>query len=197
MTRTHPSLVLLPCAVLGGIAPALRGGAMAMLLACASGPQPTTPAPQPEQRAPLRSLDEPEAIALIERLLREAKLRPVAGWQVALPERAAFEVDLRLGDTGFGIEWVSAQDRTRYGELLPAPGPGGQLRLLNGAEDARPKPLILVLDHESYRFASRDRSHTAQLHAASPDGDDVRDLEQRLRRDLMDFLEYARSQYRL
>jgi hypothetical protein len=54
-----------------------------------------------------------------------------------------------------------------------------------------------VLDHESYRFASHDRSHTAELHATSPDAGQVRDLEQRLRRDLMDFLEYARSQYRL
>jgi hypothetical protein len=181
MIRTHRRL--LPCA--------------ALLLACASGPAPATFAPRPESSAPLRSLDEPEAIALIERLLREAKLRPVPGWQVALPERDAFEVDLRLGDTGFGIEWVSAQDRTRYGRLLPSPGPGGQLRLLSGAENARPKPLILVLDHESYRFASHDRPHAAELHAANPDADQVRDLEQRLRRDLMDFLEYARSQYRL
>jgi hypothetical protein len=172
-------------------------GIALLLVACASTPQPAPRAPEPQTRAPLRSLDEPEAIALIERLLREAKLHPIAGWQVALPERAAFEVDLRLGDTGFGIEWVSAQDRTRYGELLPAPGPGGQLRLLSGAPDVRPKPLILVLDHESYRFASRAGSHSAKLQAASPDDVQARDLEQRLRRDLMDFLEYARSQYRL
>lgn len=169
----------------------------ALLLGCAAGPAPAPRAPQPIARAPLRSLDEQEAIALIERLLREAKLHPIAGWQVDLPKRAEFEVDLRLGDTGFGIEWVSAQDRTRYGELLPSPGPGGQLRLLSAGQDARPQALILVLDHESYRLPTRDGSHTAQLHAHSPDDAQVRDLEQRLRRDLMDFLEYARSQYRL
>jgi hypothetical protein len=168
-----------------------------LLLACASVPQP--PAPAPEALAPtkFRSLDEGEAIALLERMLREAKLRPIPGWQVALPKRTDFEVDLRLGDTGFGIEWVSAQDRTRYGSLLPAPGPGGQLRLLSGAEGERKPALILVLDHESYRFVERDPAKTAVLQARPPDDAQMRDVEHRLRRDLTDFLEYARSQYRL
>jgi hypothetical protein len=169
----------------------------AVLIACASGPQAAQPPPEALEPANLRSLDEGQAIALLERLLLEEKLRPVPGWQIALPKRADFEVDLRLGDTGFGIEWVSAQDRSRYGSLLPAPGPGGQLRLLSGAEGEQKPALILVLDHESYRFVARDRAPTAHLHARPPDDAQVRDVEQRLRRDLTDFLVYARSQYRL
>ena len=62
-------------------------------------------------------------------------------------------------DTDFGIEWVSEEDRERYGGLLPAPDPHGQLRLLTGAgSDPQGRPLILVLDHETYRFASRARN---------------------------------------
>jgi hypothetical protein len=168
-----------------------------LLAACASGPQPAPPPPEALQTSKLRSLDEGEALALIEELLREAKLQPVAGWHVAIAKRGELEVDLRLGDSGFGIEWVSAQDRNRYGSLLPAPGPGGQLRLLSGTKDDKPQALILVLDHESYRFPERSSGHTAELHRPRGDDAQVRDVEQRLRRDLSDFLEYARSQYRL
>jgi hypothetical protein len=179
------------------VANLLRVLLAALLLACASGPRPTAPPPEALEPAKLRSLEEGQAIALLERMLHEEKLRPVPGWQVALPKRTDFEVDLRLGDTGFGIEWVSAQDRNRYGSLLPAPGPGGQLRLLSGAEGEQKPALILVLDHESYRFVERDAAPTAELRARSPDDAQVRDVEQRLRRDLTDFLEYARSQYRM
>src|SRR5688572_9702194 len=68
--------------------------------------------------APLRSLDEGAALALIDELLREARWHPVASWRVAVPPRNELEVDVRLGDTDFGIEWVSADDRSRYGKLL-------------------------------------------------------------------------------
>ena len=113
----------------------------------------------------LRSLEENDAISLI-------------------------DGHVRLGDTSFGIEWVSAEDRARYGALLPAPTPDGQLQLLTGAgNDAQVRPLILVLDHQSYRFASR-RVQIEGIH-------DLHEVEAQLRRDLTDFIEYARSQYRL
>jgi hypothetical protein len=138
----------------------------------------------------LRSLKESDAIALIDELLREARWQPVPSWTVEVPPYAELEVDVRLGDTSFGIEWVSEEDRERYGGLLPAPDPDGQLRLLTGAgSDPQGRPLILVLDHETYRFANQ--------HAQVEGIHDLHDAEELLRRDLTDFIEYARSQGRL
>lgn len=174
----------------------------AVLIACASAPSPpaaraTHAAKDERSGAILHSIEEREAVALIEDLLREATLRPVQGWRVALPRRGAFEVDLRLGDTAFGVEWVSEQDRSRYGDVLPAPGPEGQLRLLTAPEGGARGAQILVLDHETYRVLASDGASAGRSRAGSLRGEQTRELEQRLRRDLTDFIEYARSQYRL
>jgi hypothetical protein len=125
---------------------------------------------------------------LLDRLLLEQRQQPIEGWRVRLPERADFEVDLRLGDTRFGVEWVSPADRATLGASLPEPDPSGQLRVVRGEAASEPA-LILLLDDRSYRLAQRD--------AAEPAGERERELEDRLRRDLHDFIDYAHSQYSL
>ena len=166
------------------------------LAGCASGAAPVRPAAKPAAPEPLRSFGERDAVAIIDGLLREAHLQPVAGWTVVLPQHKRFEVDVRLGDSDFGIEWVSADARARDGYLLPQPDPTGQLRLLTGAAETSQRALILLLDHATYRF-----TETQTLAAAPSESGveeyDLHDAEQRLRRDLTDFVEYARSQYRL
>jgi hypothetical protein len=159
------------------------------LMACASGPRPA-PAARASIAPDLQSLDETRALALIDELLLEAEQEPLSrDWKVALPPRGGLDVDLRLGHSEFGIEWVSDQDRLAYGNRLPAPDPNGQLRLLR-ADDGHGQPvLILLLDHESYRFA-RDAE------AAREVGDE-RDVKQRLRRDLQDFIEYTKTKIAL
>jgi hypothetical protein len=160
---------------------------MIALLAAACGSFSERARPAHAEAPQLHSLNENEAIALIDELLREAHWQPVPDWTVAVPPRAELEVDVRLGDSGFGIEWVSEEDRGRYGELLPYPDPAGQLRLLSGAEaDPNERVLILVLDHETYRFVPHP--------SFGDDALDHQDVEQQLRRDLTDFIEYARSQ---
>jgi hypothetical protein len=160
---------------------------------CAASATSARPETKPAPASALRSFGENEAVAIIDGLLRERHMRPVTGWTVTLPARTHFEVDLRLGDTDFGIEWVSAEDRTRDGDLLPAPDPSGQLRLLASAAGAHQRALILVLDHETYRFT--DAQHAALApNLSGAEEYDLHDAEQRLRRDLTDFVEYARSQ---
>jgi hypothetical protein len=161
---------------------------VASLSACASGPR---PAPARARALPeLQSLDEARALRLIDELLVEAEQQPRnERWTVELEPRAGLDVDVRLGHSGFGIEWVSDQDRLAYGARLPAPDPEGQLRLLH-ADDGHGQPvLILLLDHESYRFAGDAR-------AARELGDE-RDVRQRLRRDLQDFIDYTKTQVAL
>jgi hypothetical protein len=134
----------------------------------------------------LESLDERVATDLLDRLLREAKQEPVQGWVVTLADSREIDVDRRLGTSTFGIEWVSPQDRVRYGTALPAPDPGGQLRLVTGSGEAGAKALILLLDHESYRFGVSER--------ALVPGEPPPVIARRLRRDLLDFLSYTAGQ---
>lgn len=162
-------------------------GACALLFAlgaCASAPALSASRAASPQRIELRELPEPAALSLLDRLLLEQRQLPVAGWKVLLPARTDFEVDLRIGESRFGVEWVSPRDRELYGAALPEPDPGGQLRLLRAAA-AGEQPLILLLDDRNYRLALGGR-------VSEEEG--ARELEQRLRRDLGDFLQYARGQ---
>jgi hypothetical protein len=160
---------------------------LAALAGCAGAARPPR---TPSAGAELQSLDEARALGLIDELLVEAEQHPTSqDWQVELPARGDLDVDVRLGQSEVGIEWVSDSDRHAYGDRLPHADPEGQLRVLR-ADDGRGQPaLILVLDHEAYRFV-RDPRSGGQLA-------DEHDVEQRLRHDLLDFIEYAKSQYPL
>ena len=140
----------------------------------------------------MRSLDEGGALALIDELLREARWQPVPSWHVALPPRARARSRRAARRHRLRRSSGSArEDRNRYGQLLPPPGPAGQLRLLTApSATRRGRALILVLDHESIASPCARRWPPRRSH-------DRHDVEQQLRRDLTDFIEYARSQYRL
>ena len=148
-------------------------------LACACGsserrsldrPKPTL-VPMPESRA----------LELIDGWLTESAWIGRPGWVVAISDRAHLEVDLRLGNSNFGIEWVSDEDRDRYGSALPPPAPEGQLRLFHSKDGAQ----VLILDQEVYR-SPRERTLDRSMVLS--------DAEMRLRRDLMDFIAYVERQ---
>jgi hypothetical protein len=163
-----------------------RWSRVALLLlvnACASAPRAS--APTRADTPAMRSFDESEALELIDGWLAEERLRGLPGWHVELSGRDELDVDLRLGTSSFGVEWVSADDRRRHGGALPSPGPGGQLRLLRGGHDG--SALILLLDHESYRYADRDGSDATEAVEGL-------DAERKLRQDLLDFLRYVKNQ---
>ncbi len=139
---------------------------------------------EPEQ---LSALPESQAIALIDDCLAQARLTPKPGWAVQLPQHAGdLSVDIRVGVAPVGIEWVSQADREQYGRTLPPPDPSGQLRVMQAKDGA----LILLLDQASYRF---ERSGP-QAWVASRDLDSTED---RLKRDVQDFIAYVKSQYPL
>jgi hypothetical protein len=162
-------------------APLVGATLLCVLSACATAPRPAPRDPAPRE---LHALAEPAALSLIDRLLIEQRQLPAFGWQVRLAERTDFEVDVRLGESRFGIEWVSAGDRALAGAVLPEPDPSGQLRVVSALERSEPA-LILVLDDRSYGVARDPRASLAESE---------RTLEQRLRQDLHDFVAYAQSQ---
>jgi hypothetical protein len=134
----------------------------------------------------LQSLTETRAIELIREVLGEVGLGYERSWPIRIGSGQALQVDVRLTETPFGIEWISPQDRVDHGAALPDPDPDGQLRIVpGGGPDGQAQ--VLVLDHRSYRYDPRREN----VDRGAPG---FRDVESRVRRDLRDFLEYVRGQ---
>ena len=140
----------------------------------------------PSEPANVRTLDENRALELIAEVLAEESVAPGAAWSSDIGHPEPLAVDLRLASSTYGIEWMSPQDRADFGEAIPEPDPGGQLRIVpgGGADDGAQ---ILILDHSSYEFAN-EREHVQRGVPAA------RESEERLRRDVRDFLHYVRGQ---
>jgi hypothetical protein len=134
----------------------------------------------------LLTLDEGRALEIVSEVLSEAGLTESGGWSIQLATDTPLEVDVRLGSTRFGIEWLSEQDRVDLGQAVPPPAPDGQLRIAPGVGDDA-SAQILILDHAAYRYANeRDVVQRGVPGAHETEG--------RLRRDLRDFLQYVRGE---
>lgn len=136
--------------------------------------------------ANIRVLDEHRALSIIGEVLQEDDVPVGPSWSVEIAPGASLDVDYRLGPSSYGIEWVSEQDRADLADALPGPASDGQLRIVPGmGENANAQ--ILLLDHAAYRFANEREAVQGGVPAA-------RETEERLRRDVRDFLHYVRGQ---
>jgi hypothetical protein len=149
----------------------------------------STQRPRGATEADLRSITELEAQEIARELMGEQGVAIQTGWRVNVGATEPFDVDVRLAQSQFGIEFVSAQDRHELGDRIPRPDPSGQLRIMPGAgDDAQVQ--ILILDHTSYRYdPDRERVQRGSLGSA--------EAQDRLRRDMRDYLEYVRGQVTL
>lgn len=136
--------------------------------------------------ANVRTLDENRALELISEVLAEESVAVGAPWSIDIGQAEPLDVDLRLATSTYGIEWMSPQDRADFGDAIPEPDPGGQLRIVPGG-GANDGAQVLILDHSSYEFAN-EREHVQRGLPAA------RESEERLRRDVRDFLHYVRGQ---
>lgn len=149
------------------------------LLAC-GGPQGGS-AGEPGE---LRTLPEARAIAIVRDALREAGAGAGGAFTIAVGSEP-LEVDVALMDIPrFGIEWVSANDRATRDDL-PLPLDDGQLRILPGTGDDAATQ-ILLLDERTYRFSPDREAVQSGAHGMA-------EVELRLRRDVTDFVTYARG----
>jgi hypothetical protein len=163
--------------------------ALPVLLVSLAGACGPPPRPSRARDSDLRTLGETRALEMIREVTQESSIACGDAWRVDVGEsdpEQLFDVDLRLADSAYGVEWVTSQDRADWGRAIPQPDRGGQLRIMPGARDDR-SAQILILDERSYRY--------------DPDSDRVRagsvgprEAEDRLRRDVRDFLEYVRGQ---
>ena len=133
--------------------------------------------------ATLRTLPEGRALLVVREALRDAGATAGPAYSVAVVE-GPLEVDVGLAATPFGIEWVSAADRTERDDL-PEPLTDGQLRILPGS-GADAAQQILILDERTYRFHP-DRE------AVQGGAPGITEAELRLRRDVTDFVTYAQG----
>lgn len=141
---------------------------------------------RPATAADLRDISEARAKDMIDELLLDLGIGHSGQWLVDDGHGEPFEVDFRIAETAYGIEWVSPQDRVDYGDRIPNPDPTGQLQTLAG-HGADQGVQILVLDHTSYRY-DPDRERVQAGATGS------REVESRLDRDVRDFIEYIRGE---
>ncbi len=157
----------------------------ATALAC-SAPRPlVTPTGPPDPR----QLTEPQALAAIQEALTRAGVLARRGLLATLQADGgpvSLEVDVHFAEPLFGIEWVTGEDRARYGALLPDGSPASPLRIVTAAAGRGPVQ-VLVLDDRVYGFEGN--ALLVQRGAAG-----IEDAEQRVRRDVTDFVHYVRDQ---
>jgi hypothetical protein len=143
--------------------------------------------PERVSEADMRSIVEARAIELIEQTLAEGRIERGQAMTIDLGRgEERFEVDVRLGNGSYGIEFVTSQDRSDWGDAIPPQDPEGQLRIMPGlGDDANVQ--VLVLDHRQYRF-------DPDLERVQRGSTGVREAEGRLQRDVRDYIEYVRAQ---
>jgi len=156
---------------------------LALLTVAACGPP---PAPRTPRARDFRTLSETRGLELIDEALADAGVQATADFSVDIGGGRVIQVDRRLNAGNFGIEWISPQDREDFGDALPGPAPGGQLRIAPGAGD-QANVQILLLEHDTYRN-DQDRQ---RVEGGAPS---IREAESRVHRDIRDFVEYVRGQ---
>jgi hypothetical protein len=152
-----------------------------LLVACgASQAVPDVGPPQPQL------LTEDQALLVIRETLMHEGAVAVAGWPLVVGERAMLEVDVQLTDRPFAIEWVSEADRKSHAEVLPQGTPDGPLRIITGKSKDTRTAQVLVLDANAYGYEANPRL----VQRGAPG---IGDAEARVRRDVAEFLLYARD----
>jgi len=143
-------------------------------------------APEPAAGAQERTLSETRALMLISEVLSEQGITRGPLWVVPVGAGTELEVDIRLAQSPFGIEWMSPQDRVDVGEAVPGPTGDDRLRIVPGTGDAADSQ-VLILEHSTYDYVN-EREHVQAGRAGA------RETEERLRRDVIDFVHYVQGQ---
>jgi hypothetical protein len=162
---------------------------LVLLCACAGAQTPVDPGPS--RREVLR---EDEALLVIQEALVSEGTAAERSVAVRVGAESDILVDLRLVESleplahgaGFAIEWVTDDDKKSHADVLPAGTPDGPLRIVTGKQGTR-STQVLVLDASAYGYEVNP-----QLVQRGAPG--ISEAEERVRRDVLEFLDYARSQ---
>lgn len=169
--RTHAALVAVLC-----LAP--------LTPACGAS---SSNRPAARQEANVRTISENRALTLIAEILAEEGIARGPLWTVPVAQGREIDVDIRLAQSSYGIEWMSPQDRADLGDTVPGPAEGGRLRIVPGFGEGHTDEQVLILEHSSYEFVN-EREH---VEGGLPS---ARETEVRLHRDVRDFIHYVQGQ---
>jgi hypothetical protein len=150
---------------------------VASLGAVGCGPPPVAPTPV------MRAIDETRTLALMREAVREAGFRVSAPREHVLAEQKKLREDVRIGDSIYGIAFVTDSEVDKLGSAIPAYRPDSdQLRLVRPVASATGESgaVVLVLYAKAYRY---DVGHT---HASN-----VTTAENKLKRDVSDFVHHV------
>lgn len=133
----------------------------------------------------LRPLERVRAQRVIEEALRSRGLAPELGRTLRITGRREVECDVAVAGARTCVEYMSAADRARYGSSIPAHGSPDALVVVATAErDAGGH--VLALDDRDYVYEP-DPSR------AGPGRATVGEVEDRLRRTVIDFAVWLRE----
>jgi hypothetical protein len=153
----------------------------ALFMAACAAQQPV-PDVGPSQR---QVLTEDQALQVIREALMTEGTTSEADWPLQV-EHDELDADVRL-DGPFAIEWVSEADRAAHASVLPQGTPNGPLRIITGKSVDAHSAQVLVLDANAYGYEGNPRL----VQRGAPGIDEA---ESRVRRDVAEFLSYAREQ---
>ncbi len=135
---------------------------------------------------PLRPLERVRALRVIEDALASRGLTPQAGRRVRVVGRREVECDVAIAGTRSCVEYMNAADRAAYGAAIPAHASPDALVVVAASEgDAGGH--VLALD-------DRDYSYEPDPNRTGPGRPSVGEVEDRLRRTVIDYAAWLRAQ---
>lgn len=157
----------------------MRFASIAAVIAMASS---ACAAPQHREPPPLVPLPESRALEVIREGFDEVHVAPEMHRHLHLRDNHDMEIDFATQGHDHGVEYIQAQDRADFGEVLPHRRTEGSLLTCVGVgEDARIDVLLLD-DHEFMYQPDASFTGTGQPTLV--------EVEDRLRRAVVDYLTY-------
>lgn len=161
-----------------------RAWCAASLVAACSGSQHRygdSPAPRP--------LEEVRAERVIADALRSQGVGAELRRRIRVTGRREVECDFTLAGTRHGIEYMSAGDRALLGSAIPTRARPDALRVIPGVEGDQGADLLLLDD--------QDYVYEPDAERAGPDHPTVDEVEDRLRRVIVDYVAWLRANGRM
>lgn len=132
-----------------------------------------------------RTLTESQALTVIESALYEKGTLPARSFPVET-EVGSIVADVRLTGSPYAIEWVSDEDRSAEAKGLPISRADDPLHIVSARANADGVS-ILVLDASAYDY----ETNPYLVQRGAPD---IGEAEERLRRDVSEYIEYLNVQ---
>lgn len=148
--------------------------ALVMLTACGASQRGSAPA--------LAPLPESRALEVIRAGFEEAHVEPELHRMLHLRSNHQMEIDFATAGHGHGVEFLQAQDRVDFGEVLPTRRVEGSLLTVVGVGDDAHFDVLLLDDREFLYQPDAAFTGTGQP--------TLIEVEDRLRRAVVDYLTY-------